>query len=109
MNKIVTIFGGSGMVGCAITQEFTKLGYQVRIATRRPQRCYAMRTYGTPGQVMPILYDPARPDTIASAIYGAEIVVNTVGILYERRRATFHAAHEMSLVDVHTKIGRAHV
>ncbi len=93
MNKIVTIFGGSGMVGCAITQEFTKLGYQVRIATRRPQRCYAMRTYGTPGQVMPILYDPARPDTIASAIYGAEIVVNTVGILYERRRATFHAAH----------------
>jgi NAD(P)-dependent dehydrogenase (short-subunit alcohol dehydrogenase family) len=32
MNKIVTIFGGSGMVGCAITQEFTKLGYQVRIA-----------------------------------------------------------------------------
>lgn len=43
MNKIVTIFGGSGMVGCAITQEFTKLGYQVRIATRRPSKmlCYA--------------------------------------------------------------------
>lgn len=93
MNKIVTIFGGSGMVGRAVTQEFAKLGYQVRVATRRPQTCYTMRSYGTPGQVMPISYDPARPDTIASAIQGAEIVVNTVGMLYERRRATFHAAH----------------
>ncbi len=93
MNKIITVFGGSGQVGRVIVQNFVRLGYTVRVATRRPLSCYTMRSYGTPGQVLPIFYDPARPETIALALQGAFAAVNCVGMLYERRRATFHAAH----------------
>jgi uncharacterized protein YbjT (DUF2867 family) len=88
-----TIFGGSGMVGRAIIERLSALGYTVKIATRTPQACYALKTSGTPGQIVPQLYDPARPDTIAAAIHGSSVVINCVGVLFEQGRSTFHAAH----------------
>ena len=92
-NQIITVFGGSGFLGRAIIRDLAAAGYTVRIATRNPQSCYEMRTFGTPGQVVAQYYDPARPDTIGAAISGSYGVVNCVGILYERKRSTFHNAH----------------
>lgn len=92
-HQIVTVFGGSGFLGRAIVARLARAGFTVRVATRCPQACYALKTLGTPGQIVPQLYHPGRPETSAAAINGAYAVVNTVGILYERRRSTFHAAH----------------
>lgn len=90
---LVTVFGGSGFLGQAVIARLARAGYTVRVATRNPAACYELRTLGTPGQVVPQFYHPGRPETIAAAINGAVAVVNCAGILYERRRSTFHAAH----------------
>lgn len=91
--SMITIFGGSGFVGRAIARRLAARGYFVRVATRMPDSCYDMRHFGTPGQVVPQFYDPSRPETIAAAVAGSYAVVNCVGMLFERKRATFHAAH----------------
>ncbi len=90
---LITIFGGSGFVGRAIVNQAARAGYQVRIATRNPTACYELRALGTPGQVVPQYYDPSRPESMAAAVAGSAAVVNCVGILFERKRSTFHAAH----------------
>jgi NADH dehydrogenase len=90
---LITLFGGSGFVGRSIVRALAARGYFVRIATRTPDACYELRTAGTPGQIVAQFYDPARPETIAQAVAGATAVVNCVGMLFERKRATFHAAH----------------
>jgi uncharacterized protein YbjT (DUF2867 family) len=53
--KIVTIFGGSGFVGRYIARRLAKDGWRVRVAIRRPNEAMFVRTYGTVGQVEPIL------------------------------------------------------
>lgn len=92
-SQIVTLFGGSGFVARAIVQDLARRGYTIRIASRTPQKCYALKIAGAPGQIVPQVYDPARPETIGAAIAGSTFVVNCVGILYERGRSTFRAAH----------------
>lgn len=91
--KIATVFGGSGFLGSVIVRHLADAGYIVRIATRTPAACYALRVHGTPGQIVPQFYDPARPDTIGAMINGSSVVVNCVGQLSERKRRKFHAAH----------------
>lgn len=92
-NQIVTVFGGSGFVGRQIVRELARQGYIIRVATRSPQSCYALRPEGVVGQIVPVAYDPGRPDTIGAAITGSFAVVNCVGILNERGKSKFHAAH----------------
>lgn len=92
-NQIVTVFGGSGFVGRQIVRECARAGYTVRVATRSPQSCYNLRPEGVVGQVVPVAYDPGRPDMIGSLVAGSFAVVNCVGILYERGKSKFHAAH----------------
>ncbi len=107
--RIVTVFGGSGFLGRAVVAQLARAGYVVRVATREPKACYALKTLGTPGQVTPLFYHPGRPDTIGAAINGADAVVNCTGILYERRRSTFHAVHIELTRQIATACKRYHV
>jgi uncharacterized protein YbjT (DUF2867 family) len=92
-NRIVTVFGGSGFIGRRIIKMLAVDGYTIRVASRTPDSCYELRTMGAPGQVVPSFFDPARPETIGAAITGSCAVINCMGILFERGKATFHAAH----------------
>ena len=55
MSKLITIFGGSGFVGRYIARRMALKGWRVRVATRRPNEAMFVKTYGTVGQVMPVL------------------------------------------------------
>jgi len=91
MARLVTILGGSGFVGRYVARRMAQAGWRVRVATRRPNEHLFVRTYGSVGQVEPVLCNIRDEGSLRAAIAGAEAVVNCVGILAERRRNTFDA------------------
>lgn len=77
--KVVTVLGGSGFFGRHVAQELLVRGARLRIASRHPERAFAVKTLGTLGNVQFVRCDMTRPGTWAPALVGADAVVNLVG------------------------------
>jgi uncharacterized protein YbjT (DUF2867 family) len=90
---LVTVFGGAGFVGTQVVQQLARAGYRVRVAVRRPDLAGHVRPLGTVGQVMPIQANIRNADSVMRAIAGASIVINLVGIGFERGKQRFAAVH----------------
>lgn len=99
-NTLVTIFGGAGFVGTQIVQVLARKGYRIRVAVRRPDLAGHVKTLGMVGQVMPVQANIRNKDSVARAIQGASIVINLVGIGYERGPQRFRAVHVMGARNV---------
>ncbi|MEL7183341.1 MAG: complex I NDUFA9 subunit family protein, partial [Pseudomonadota bacterium] len=91
MQKLVTIFGGSGFVGRYIARRLAKEGWRVRVAVRRPNEAGFVRVYGAVGQVEPVLANIRDDASVEAALTGADAVVNCVGILAESGKNRFDA------------------
>lgn len=91
--KIATVFGGTGFIGRYIVRELARAGYIVKIAARIPERAYFLRPNGGVGQIVPVLCDIKDQASIENAIRGSDVVVNCIGLLYQRRRGDFRRAH----------------
>ena len=87
--NVATVFGGSGFVGRYVVQRLAALGYVTRIAVRDPEGAMFLRPMGRVGQIVPMFASLAHDATVARAVEGAELVVNLVGILAERRAGDF--------------------
>ena len=94
MQKLVTIFGGSGFVGRYVTQRLAKEGWRVRVACRRPNEAHFVRMYGSVGQVEPVFANIRDDDSVRAAVMGADAVVNCVGILAESGKNSFDAVQD---------------
>jgi NADH dehydrogenase len=91
MQKLVTIFGGSGFVGRYIARRMARAGWRVRVAVRRPNEAHFVRMYGSVGQVEPLFANIRSDASVRAALMGADAVVNCVGILSEAGPNTFGA------------------
>jgi uncharacterized protein YbjT (DUF2867 family) len=91
--SVATVFGGSGFIGRYVVQRLAQKGYIVRVAVRDPIRAGFLKVTGVVGQIVPLYASVTNEATVARAVTGAELVVNLVGILAERRGADFHAIH----------------
>lgn len=92
--KIATVFGGTGFLGRQIVRDLANDGYTVKIATRVPERAYFLKTCGTVGQIVPFACDYFSAPSIADAVKGSSVVVNCVGILFEKgKKRRFEHAH----------------
>ena len=91
MQKLVTIFGGSGFIGRYVARRMAKRGWRVRVASRRPNEAVFVRMYGSVGQVEPVFANIRDDTSVTAALMGADAVVNCVGVLAESRRNTFDA------------------
>ena len=89
--KIATIFGGSGFIGSQLTQDLARRGYSVRVAVRRPDLAGHVRMFGFPGQIQPVQANLRYPESVASAVRGSDVVINLVGILFEKGKQRFRA------------------
>ena len=87
--RIATVFGGSGFIGRALTQRLTAAGYTVRIPTRDIVNANKLRTAGGVGQVVPFFCPLRSEAAIAQAVNGSDLVINLIGILFEKRHAKF--------------------
>lgn len=90
--KVACIFGGTGFLGTQIVRELAGAGYRIKVATRCPERAYDLKPCGTVGQVVPYACDYSE-ESIREAVKGAEVVVNAIGILFEKGKSTFKKAH----------------
>lgn len=87
--KVATVFGGSGFIGRYIVQRLAAQDYVVRIATRDPAGARYLQTQGRVGQIVPLAASVTDDAAVARAVAGAQVVVNLVGILSERRPGDF--------------------
>jgi uncharacterized protein YbjT (DUF2867 family) len=93
MSKLVTIYGGSGFIGRYVAQRMAKAGWRVRVAVRRPNEALFVKPYGVVGQVEPVLCNVRDDASVAAAMWGADAVVNCVGIANEVGKNTFDEVH----------------
>lgn len=92
-SPVVTIFGGAGFVGRYVARRMAKAGWRVRVVTRKPNEALFVQTYGSVGQVRPVIGNLRHEGSIRAAIRGADAVVNCAGILAESGKQTFDAIH----------------
>lgn len=92
-NKIAVVFGGTGFIGRQIVRELASQGVRVKVATRVPESAYFLKPYGAVGQVVPVLCDYSKPESIHDITRGADFVVNSVGILFQKGKAKFSKVH----------------
>jgi uncharacterized protein YbjT (DUF2867 family) len=90
MDRIVTVFGGTGFLGSRVVRHLLSQGLSVRIASRHPNRA--------PSPFEGISLDSIFADinddrSVAAAVAGAYGMVNAVSLYVERGAETFHAVH----------------
>jgi len=89
MKQRVCIIGGSGFVGRAIIHEAISLGYQVTVACRHPERARSLLLYCK----RLVRADVTDGRGLDDAVQGADVVINLVGLLFEKGRYDFEAVH----------------
>ncbi len=86
---LVTVFGASGFVGTQVVQALARKGHRIRAAVRRPDLAQHLRTQGDVGQIVAVQANIRFPDSVARAVEGAGIVINLVGVGFERGAQNF--------------------
>jgi NADH dehydrogenase len=88
-DTLVTVFGGSGFLGRHVVRALANRNYRIRVAVRRPELTGHLQPLGRVGQIHAVQANLRYPQSVAAATRDADIVVNMVGILFERGRQRF--------------------
>ena len=90
----VSVFGGTGFLGRRVVQRLTSEGMTVRVAVRHADRARsALRAAGL-DRVTVFGADVRDQAAVATAVAGADAVVNAVSAYVETTGVTFGAVHE---------------
>jgi uncharacterized protein YbjT (DUF2867 family) len=92
-DKLVTIFGGSGFVGRHVVRALAKRDYRIRVAVRRPDLAGHLQPLGRVGQIHAVQANVRYPGSVDAAVRDTDVVINLVGVLYERGAQRFAAVH----------------
>src|SRR5215470_14025628 len=89
LETLVTVFGGSGFLGRHVVRALAQIGYRVRVAVRRPELAGFLQPLGRVGQIHAVQANVRNAASVEAAARGADVVINLVGILFERGRQRF--------------------
>ncbi len=78
-DAVVTVFGGGGFIGNYVAQELLRRGARVRIASRNPDKAFALKPLADLGQLQFARCDITKDESVAAVLEGATHVVNLVG------------------------------
>ena len=92
-NRRVVVVGGSGFIGRYVVKRLAERGAVVVAVSRHASEALFLKPFGDVGQVALIDAGIADEARLAAALSGAEAVVSSVGILYERGRQRFDLVH----------------
>jgi NADH dehydrogenase len=92
-NHRVTVLGASGFLGRYVVKRLAEAGAVIAAVSRHATSAGYLRPMGDVGQVAAIDADVLDDLALDAVIAGADTVVNTIGILYERGRQRFDAVH----------------
>jgi NADH dehydrogenase len=89
----ITIFGGTGFVGRHLVRRLAKTGAVIRVATRDAEKALLLKPMGDVGQIVPVRCVVNNDASVARAIGNSDIVINLIGILFEKGRNNFQCMH----------------
>jgi uncharacterized protein YbjT (DUF2867 family) len=89
IDKLITVFGGSGFLGRHLVRALAKRHYRIRVAVRRPDLANHLQPLGRVGQIHAVQANVRYPRSVEAAARDADVVVNLTGILFERGRQRF--------------------
>jgi NADH dehydrogenase len=92
-DKLITIYGGSGFLGRHVVRALAKRGYRIRNAVRRPDLAGHLQPLGRVGQIHSVQANLRDQASVERAALGADVLINLVGILFERGKQRFEAVH----------------
>jgi uncharacterized protein YbjT (DUF2867 family) len=88
---LVTVFGGSGFLGRHVVRALANAQYRIRVAVRRPELAGFLKPLGRVGQIHAVQANVRYPQSVAAAARDSDVVINLVGILFERGNQRFGA------------------
>ncbi len=91
LDTLVTVIGGAGFLGRNVVRSLALRGYRIRVAVRRPDLTGHLQPLGRVGQIHAVQANLRYPDSVMAAARDASVVINLVGILFERGRQRFEA------------------
>jgi NADH dehydrogenase len=90
-DMLITVFGGSGFIGRHVVRALAKRHYRIRVAVRRPELAGSLQPLGRVGQIHAVQANIRHAASVAAATRDADVVINLVGILFERGRQRFES------------------
>jgi uncharacterized protein YbjT (DUF2867 family) len=92
-DTLVTVYGGSGFLGRHVVRALAKRNYRIRVAVRRPDLAFHLQPLGRVGQIHAVQANLRHAASVEAAARDAHVLVNLVGILFERGRQRFDLVH----------------
>jgi uncharacterized protein YbjT (DUF2867 family) len=89
----ITVVGGAGFIGRYVVKRLAGDGAVITVASRHASEALFLKPMGDVGQIALVDANLADDAALASALAGADAVVCSVGILYERWSQRFEAIH----------------
>lgn len=89
-NKIITIVGGSGLVGRHLVKILAEAGYTINILCRDTVAASALKTAGNPGQIILQHVDISDPASLIGKFASSFAVINLVSTLVSRGKQSFN-------------------
>jgi uncharacterized protein YbjT (DUF2867 family) len=90
---LVTVYGGSGFLGRHVVRALAKRNYLIRVAVRRPDLANHLQPLGRVGQIHAVQANLRNAPSVAAAARDAQVLINMVGLLYERGKQRFDTIH----------------
>ena len=92
-DTLVTVYGGSGFLGRHVVRALAKRNYRIRVAVRRPELAGFLQPLGRVGQIHAVQTNLRHAPSVDAAARDAQVLINLVGILFERGRQRFSSVH----------------
>ena len=92
-DTLVTVYGGSGFLGRHVVRALARHDYRIRVAVRRPELANYLQPLGKVGQIHAVQTNIRNGASVEAAARDAHVLINLVGILFERSRQRFGAVH----------------
>ena len=94
--KNCLIFGGSGQIGRHLIRKLTKNNYRVTVVTRNiHQKGHIIKTQGNAGFIDIVEANIFDENKIKKLFAEADICINLIGILFEKRGNSFNNIHTL--------------
>ena len=92
-NKNILVFGSTGFIGRSITKRLLQNGDKLICPVRNASRAKRNILSGDIGQIEIIEFDIHNLEEIKSLIANSDVVINLIGILFEKNNLSFELVH----------------
>ena len=84
--KKILIFGGSGFIGSHLVKNLCAHSCQIEVVSRKLNYKSSLFLGNEPGQIKYKYIKEFKQELIDDIVSGSDVVINLIGILYEKKR-----------------------